>query len=344
MSRVMTFNHTRRKIGLRIAAAMTACILMAGQLSAESVPNNTAGAENSTRQGPAVMTSTVDRTAAQIADPIQFTVRIEVPESVTVSFPDQPQALGPFEVIGISDKLDIPHGDKRLWTRVYELESLSSGTQEIPEVAVAFTDRRGATPQHDVIKSEPIAIAINSVLEGQADPTKFRDIKGAVDLPITAPPSYTAWWIAGGTAAALATLLLIVALRKRRQLNAQQWALAELERLESEGHVEQGRVQLFYSRLTDIVRAYIERRFEIAAPRQTTDEFLTHIHDGETLGEEHRELLQQFLAQADMVKFASFCPATSEGNEAIETARRFVLETAPQKTEPEPQPAAREEK
>lgn len=347
MSRLMKISHNklnRRRSFTCSAFAAAAILLLAGQLQAQSTPADGAGkgVAFTTQSGPAEMTTTVDRSVAQIAERIRLTLSVVVPESVTVSFPEQPTSLGQLDVVDVTDKPVIPLGDQRSWTRVYELESLLSGDQQIPEIAVAFTDKRGETPQHGVVTSQSIPISITSVLEGQADPTQFRDLKGVVDLPITAPPTYTAWWIAGGTGLAIATLLLVVALRNRRQLTAEQWALAEMDRLVDEQHVEQGRVQLFYSRLTDIVRIYIERRFEIAAPRLTTDEFLAHIRDGETLSREHCELLKDFLTQADIVKFASYCPATSDGNEAMETARRFVAETAPTRKQSDPNPVAQE--
>ena len=344
MSRRISFTHnrtTRRGVLSRFAFAAAAVMLLAGNLPTQAA-TTADGAKFSSRQGPAEITTSIDRSTAQIAERIRLTLSVLVPQEVTVSFPEQPATLGPFDVVGVSDKPDIPQGDKRSWTRVYELESLTSGEQQIPEIAVAFTDKRGSTPSHDVITSQPIDISIASVLEGQADPTQFRDIKGVVDLPITAPPSYTGWWIAGGAGLAMAMLLMVVAWRKRRNLTAEQWALAEMDRLVAEQHVEQGRMQLFYSRLTDIVRTYIERRFEIAAPRLTTDEFLAHIRDGETLSGEHCELLKEFLTQADIVKFASYRPASSDGNEAMETARRFVTETAPARKPSESTPVAQE--
>jgi hypothetical protein len=53
-------------------------------------------------------------------------------------------------------------------------------------------------------------------------------------------------------------------------------------------------------------------------------------------------LLKDFLTQADIVKFASYRPATSDGNEAMETARRFVKETAPTRKQSDPNPVAQE--
>ncbi len=59
------------------------------------------------------------------------------------------------------------------------------------------------------------------------------------------------------------------------------------------------------SELTDIVRRYLETRFQLRATRQTTTEFLRAIgRDDRILSVEDRKFLRSFLESADMVKFA----------------------------------------
>lgn len=321
----------------RFMLAVVATLILAGNLQASPAmePAENEPFEFSNRQGIATVTTTVDRSMAQVAEGIRLTIAVRVPAGATVAMPGSAVSLGPFEIIHVADKTDIPDGDDRIWTRVYDLESLMSGTHEIPKISMTLTDRRGESIQRNVVNSQPVPITVSSFLEGKTDPTQFRDLKMVVDLPVISPPSYTHWWVAGGFGLVIATLLLVATLRKHRQLDAHQWAMAELETLGFEQHLEEGRIPLFYSRLTDIVRNYVERRFDIAAPRLTTDEFLARIRDGETLQPAHGKLLQEFMAGADVVKFASYCPESSAGTAVMESVRRFIIETAPENNQSE---------
>jgi hypothetical protein len=110
-------------------------------------------------------------------------------------------------------------------------------------------------------------------------------------------------------------------------LRADIWALARLSRLADEGLIEAGLVEQFYIRLSDIVRQYIERRFRIHAPKQTTREFLALARDHSRLAK-YRHEAGQCLQAADMVKFARFRPDRGQSDEALENARQFVRASA----------------
>jgi hypothetical protein len=308
-----------------LALVTTGC----GQNERLSGVASDAQAEASSQKGPVQMTTSIDRKSAQIAETIEMTVTLQTPTGVTVQFPQDPQSRGDFEVVGVQDELDIPESDHRRWTRVYELESLTAGDHEIPEVAVQFTDNRGGEPIHDTISSQASTVSIASVLEGQADPRKFRDIKDVVDMHVT-PESKTNWVAYASAAGGLVVMsaMLLLVWRRRNNIPPHRWALAELDCLAKEDLLAQGLFQEFYDELTWIIRQYVEKRFEINAAKLTTDEFLKRLREQQLLNEQFREPLEQFLAVADMVKFAQFTPGDADGESAIGKAREFVTRTA----------------
>ena len=53
--------------------------------------------------------------------------------------------------------------------------------------------------------------------------------------------------------------------------------------------------------LSDVVRTYLENRFDMRAPELTTEEFLESVSDSPDLTRDHQTLLRQFLRQADLV-------------------------------------------
>ena len=53
-----------------------------------------------------------------------------------------------------------------------------------------------------------------------------------------------------------------------------------------------------------MLRHYIEDRFGLRAPEQTTEEFLAELRQKHVFGERQKDLLRAFLEHCDLVKFA----------------------------------------
>ncbi len=138
--------------------------------------------------------------------------------------------------------------------------------------------------------------------------------------------------------AALAAALgaLAAKLLARRQPREQQIeiepphevALRDLRRLRDSGWIELENFEPFYVELSRIVRIYIEGRFELRAPEQTTEEFIRAAAESSRLDSAHREMVTDFLHQSDMVKFARYRATADMMGSALEAAERFVLETS----------------
>ena len=95
---------------------------------------------------------------------------------------------------------------------------------------------------------------------------------------------------------------------------------------------ENGEYKRFYERISGILREYLENRFDVKAPRLTTEEFLRLLTSTPELVREHRELLQQFLTACDLVKFAAQIPDSPEVNEITTSCRTFLDSTQPPPT------------
>jgi hypothetical protein len=105
-------------------------------------------------------------------------------------------------------------------------------------------------------------------------------------------------------------------------------ALQMINELEKNKPWHTGDVKLFYVELTDIIRKYIEERFQIPALEKTTDEIM-HAFRLSDLSEDCKMKLRMLLRLADLVKFAKEKPLESENLSAIEQAKEFVLITVP---------------
>ena len=245
---------------------------------------------------------------------------------MTITFPPNPTTLDSFNVLRVNDAPDVPTGSGREWTRQYRLESLVAGQHTIPPVSVAYVDRRQAKSVSEVVSSPALELTITSMLEGRPDPLKFRDIKDVVDLPAESQtlPAWIAWSFASAFVLTLVGVALVVWPIRASRVSPSEWAIAELARLERDDLIATDHTEFFYVRLTDIVRHYIERKFDIAAPKLTTAEFLGKATRHHSLDERQQLLLRDLLSRADLVKFARFEPTADKAQQAIASARQFV--------------------
>jgi hypothetical protein len=216
------------------------------------------------------------------------------------------------------------------------ITSFDAGIQMVPSLVLKTTD---ASYKTDTLPLEVRAVKV--------DTTKaIYDIKEPIAV------SYT-WmdWLRDNwkvIVIILAIVAVVIALtyyyfknRKKQplivraapQVPAHVTALEKLLALKEENLWEQDQVKKYYSDLTDILREYLEKRYQIQAQEQTTDEILTSLKKAEL--KEHNKLkLQEVLLLADLVKFAKGKPLSEENERSMEIAIDFVKETKPLPVKP----------
>lgn len=123
--------------------------------------------------------------------------------------------------------------------------------------------------------------------------------------------------------------------RKSAPVPPWQRALEKLERLRFELRQRRVLPEQGFVRLSDVVRDYIEERFQLPASRKTTSEFLEALSDNNPLPEEQRPFLNDFLSAADQVKFAKAPPDTLLLNQAIDRAEKLISSTGKPEEEKE---------
>jgi hypothetical protein len=192
--------------------------------------------------------------------------------------------------------------------------------QAIATVALSLVSLNAfALLQTNLVKPAPAAAAA-------AVTQDIRDIRGP--KPIPSPWLWPAW-LAGG--------LALVALgysawrwnRRRTLAEAKlpyEIALDRLEEARALMQPENGRE--FSITVSEIVRHYIEVRFQVGAARRTTEEFLHDlIGPSDALLASHQSLLEDFLHHCDLAKFARWILSIEEMENMLQSARTFVIET-----------------
>jgi hypothetical protein len=159
-------------------------------------------------------------------------------------------------------------------------------------------------------------------------PEDIRDIRGPKAVPV--------WpWVVTAVlvGALLVAIYTVYRIRERRRrgaggpvLTLWEQTLAHLE--EARALMQPATAREFGIATSEVIRHYIEKRFDVSATQRTTEEFLQALvqHSNQALAR-HRALLADFLQQCDFVKFAGASLAPADMEALLRSARDFVLET-----------------
>lgn len=265
----------------------------------------------------------------------KLTIEVDVAPGTTIVHPNLNDTLGnKIEIIalGKSDTMLIGNNLSRIRQEVL-VTAWEPGFIAIPPLPFGFITAADTI----IIDSEPVLWQVGGIEVAQ-DATPF-DIKPIFKMPLTLG-EILIWAI---------PLLLITALvigiiywyikkRKKKQISENIWempdipahiaAISSLESLKTKRLWQSGKVKLYHSDLTFILRMYLEKRFGIIALEMTTSEIMKAL--AELIKEEDLTgPLRNILELADLVKFAKFEPLPKQNEDCIETALDFVKRTIP---------------
>ena len=174
--------------------------------------------------------------------------------------------------------------------------------------------------------ADPAAPSAGGVPQPPDGGEDIHDIRGPKTMPGTSPLSLL---ILG--ALLLAAAAFIVWFWRRRAKHVRALTLTEqtLARLEAIRPLMQpASAREFGIAASEIVRTYVERRFDVIATQRTTEEFLQSlVQDSQTALAGYRPLLGDFLQQCDFVKFAGGSLTSPDMESLFASARKFVMET-----------------
>ncbi len=143
-------------------------------------------------------------------------------------------------------------------------------------------------------------------------------------------------WI--GLTAFILVLAVILALYFRKktkflappQLSPWQIALLDICEIRTNLSAKKITPEFSFTKLTDILRNYLEKRFRVRATAQTTGEFLNSLKRGSSpMEDRHKAFLGEFLEAADLVKFANLPAEIDTLERAISKAEELVKSTVP---------------
>lgn len=271
-----------------------------------------------------------DSTIYNIGDHIIVKLQLNNPKHLPVIWADlNTDTSSHFELIGAS-KIDT---NANGFSQNVVYTNFDSGNYIFPAFIFYINNKN----KIDTIKTEPFQLRCKGIV---VDTLKdIRTIKKPIEIPYTFReylPYIIVIWAALAIVLAALFYFLVIRKRKQKQLKAKvevyyspyQKAIMKLDELEKENLPMKDEIKLYYTRLTDILREYLETQYKIAALESTTDELMERLKYS-SIDAASRMQLFELLSSADMVKFAKAKPGMNEHEAALISARKFVEQTKP---------------
>ncbi len=258
-----------------------------------------------------------------IGDPFEIIVEVSIPVNNNLSGPFI-DSIEPFAIIDQQHKII---QEKGIAKHNYRLRVSAFNTGDLKFPPLKFLLKGEA--KIDTIQTNAVDIKIASLIpEGMKD---INDIKEMIEFPNQLPLILLIIAICVGT------LLFFVIkfyrkLKQKRIFEEQKipcWerALNAIDSLIKEDFINKGMVKKFYYTLTEILKRYLEERFNFPAIEQTTTEIIYSMKALKLpLRDEFRDLFQY----ADMVKYAKFIPPQEATENIIKKSKELILMSVPE--------------
>ena len=267
----------------------------------------------------------------KIGEQIEYKISVQAPADAVVVFPEG-QTFGALEMVKTNPTDTLKEAGKFRLAKAYYLTQFDEGKYTIPQQKIQISHKDFYT---DSLLVEVHNVAVDTLKQPLYDAKPIAEV--------TSPSSFRLWlWIVLGLVVLLfsATALYFFIFRKkklsaeeeRKKLPPFERAIQDLKDLQNSKYLIESQHKAYYTRLTDIVKEYLEDEVHILAKESTTDELLAKVTALQQTGklhlsEETINNLKRVLQNADLVKFAKSKPSDNNAEYDRETIERVVIKT-----------------
>jgi len=289
-------------------------------------------ASNSVISGQKLSVETViDSNRITLGDQINLSYIIDKRNDLPLKLPALSDTLiRGIELIGKPeiDSAKIDNENRRITIELL-ITSFDTGFYYIPpQPVIVFDEYETYTVYTEPTYLEVIGVPIDTT-------NTVRDIKSVEKVPVTIG-EVMQYLIPALILAAIIYFAVIYFIRKKKnkpifkpakpEEPAYITALRELDKIKAQKLWQQKQLKEYYTRITYVVRWYIEKRFSFNALEQTSDEILEKVHSC-SVDDINYSNLAQLLNLADLVKFAKGEPNPEENIVHLENAYDFIKKT-----------------
>ena len=263
----------------------------------------------------------------------RYTVIVEGPASLICDFPDIHDEMRQIELRPLPLERETLDNERIRYVQSYVFDPVFPGMYMLPQVSVTWHDDEN----EGTLSAPAIAYHARELSDSEIEAVgHFMGIAtpGALLPPRGFTRTHALMVVAAFLAAATLFVLYIRYRRGETPLaipEAPPWetALKRLRELQRRDLPGAGKIDAFYVDLTSILRYYIEDRFHIHAPGQTTPEFLDAAARQRVFSDAQQAFLTEFLRECDRVKFARLLPGLDDMAAHFSQVKRFVQDTVP---------------
>ncbi|MEH6408400.1 MAG: hypothetical protein V7767_14075, partial [Leeuwenhoekiella sp.] len=288
--------------------------------------------------------ATIDSASIKIGEQINYEIEVVTDSTDLVVFPEG-QSFSPLEVIE-SYKVDTSFAEAKIkLLKKYGLTQFDSGSYTIPQQRIVINETPFLT---DSLKVEVANVKVDTTAQGLYDIKQIIEVEHGVSR----------FWeyvlyILGVLLLIGAFLYWLIRRNKKkaeaeRQLPPFEQALLSLRKLDEEyktpsTNTDQTVTKAYYSRLTDIVKRYLDDEVYDRSMESTTGELINRLYlERDThkveLSDETIRKLEQVLRTADLTKFARIRPEQGKAEAdrlVVEQVVKETKEALPEPTEEE---------
>jgi hypothetical protein len=271
--------------------------------------------------------------SVMIGEQTRYRITVESADDVQIGLPVYSDTLSrEIEILQASD-IDTTYRDgRRVISQEYLVTSFDPGWNTVPPQPVTFRTAGFA----DTVYTTALLL---TVLAPDVDPAQpIKPIKPPVNTPLSLA-EILPWLLYGyGAILVIAAMALLAWYYFRKKKDPEYFAAVpaepahlvafrDLQKLEKDELPKRGMIKEYYTRLTEIIRVYITRQFDIHAMERTTSEILGEFAVRNTGDRELTGMLEGLLMLADLVKFAKEDPSHEENVMHLRNAMNFVEKT-----------------
>lgn len=265
----------------------------------------------------------VDTTSAMVGEPILL--QLKVSSGSELNWPGWEKGISGFEVLEAGELQSNKANGAITYMQSLRLTRFDTGTFHLGPV--------GFLVGQDSLFSQVIDIHY-STIETKED--EMHDIKAPIAEPYTLE-EFLMEIIIGCVLIILIVLAVYFIVRAKKKKGEKAapvrkrqavhiLAMKALKELKAQELWQKGEMKAYYVRLTDILRAYIEERYNIKALESTTDEIVEGLKS-KSVDKVLVERMEEILKIADMVKFAKSNPVGIDNDKCLADIMVFVDQT-----------------
>lgn len=273
-----------------------------------------------------VVLSKVDKSSLTVGDRVTFQVTAIVPKGAKVTPPSIDKEIGNIVIKEWnSHKSEQEKVDSVTFS--YLLTTFVPERCTIPSLPfLVETDKKV-----DTLYSQVIPLEVQSVLT--SDTVDLKDLKSQ---QISGnPPLWWVWLLLSAIILIIGIIIIKRLITKKPQVSQEipklppyEEAIAALKELERKKYLERGLIREYVFEISEILKRYIERRFNVNASEFTTEEMVAWLGISD-LEKPTRDSVEWFFRTSDPIKFARYIPEEPTLDRFTKTTYDFINATRP---------------